>query len=95
MTLERKTDDHLMLTYDEVSSNAVLSDYIIKSPPKEKLNSTLVRWCMRWFVIYQKKASGVCWLFYYHNETAFKEGRQHKGSYIVLHADKLMFYRKH
>ena len=70
-------------TFTEVNPFNELSDYITKSPPKEKMNNALYRWCMRWFVIYFRRASGKCWLLYYQNEDAYREGKEAKGTFTT------------
>lgn len=68
-----------------INDLVVISNYIIKSPPKEKLSNALVRWCMRWFVLYYDRPLRKCWLLYYANEEAYRGGNEPKGKIDMKH----------
>jgi len=79
MTLGRTVKDELADIMSSINDHVELADYIIKSPPKEKQHNALVRWCMRWFVLYYNRAQNKCWLLYFQNEEAFLSGKLPKG----------------
>ena len=84
MTLGRNVKDELSDIMGSINEHVELADYIIKSPPKEKQNNALVRWCMRWFVLYYNRAQNKCWLLYFANEEAFLCGKLPKGRFLEI-----------